>query len=101
MDPDMVRQQEEAEEEAGRLKRSGPPPIAPAAVISEARLLDDDEEYVEPRPAEPETETGFVHSQAPGLPPILPIRRKKKAAKPAAASGENGTAELIVVKGDL
>jgi hypothetical protein len=86
MDPDMVRQQEEAEEEARRLKRSVATPKVTAPVLAEPDPTEEAEEYVGPLQPEPETETVLIHSHAPGLPPVLPIRRRRR--KPAVEARE-------------
>ena len=75
MDPDMVRQQEEAEEEARRLTLG----IASAATTA-APVLDRPIPKVV-APKSDETETVLVHAHVPGLPPLIPMKRKKKRAE--------------------
>jgi hypothetical protein len=83
MDPDMVRQQEEAEEEARRLKL-GPRPVAAAMPTASVIAATPPLAEPEPRPAPKteETETILAHVHMPGLPPVIPIKRKKRAAPP-------------------
>lgn len=83
MDPDMVRQQEEAEEEARRLK-TGQTAAAPGARVAVPPPPKSEPVTV---PREEETETILAHVHVPGLPPVIPVKRKKKRPAPPAEPG--------------
>jgi hypothetical protein len=79
MDPDMVRQQEEAEEEARRLTMN-PAPVAVAAAAPPSPPAS----APRPAPRSEEPETVLTHVHIPGLPPVIPVLRKKKRPAPPA-----------------
>jgi hypothetical protein len=86
MDPDMVRQQEEAEEESRRLKLA--PAVAPASTAAPPSPAPKPEPRIVPRTEE--TETVLAHVHMPGLPPVIPIKRKKRPTPPVDSGSRIG-----------